>query len=222
MKDSVAGIDYRFNNSALLDEALTHRSMGAFNNERLEFLGDSLLGAIVSSLLYRRFPAANEGDLTRMRARLVRRSSLASLATKLELGRALRMDSGVLKSGGVHNASILADALEAVLGAVYLDGGFDACREVIRTHFEPLIEALPEPDALKDPKTRLQEWLQARARPLPVYELEDESGPAHDKTFSVSCELDDGERTDAEGSSRGGAEQTAAAAMLKLLEESGR
>ena len=219
MKDSVAGIDYRFENSALLDEALTHRSAGAVNNERLEFLGDSLRGAIVSTLLFRRFPDANEGDLTRMRARLVRRTSLASLAQGIDLGRAVTMDSGVLKSGGVHNASILADALEAVLGAIYLDGGFDACQEVIRALFQPLIEALPEPEALKDPKTRLQEWLQARARPLPVYELVDERGPAHDKTFSVSCTLEHGERTDAEGSSRGGAEQSAAKAMLKRLEE---
>ncbi|MGD8346368.1 MAG: ribonuclease III [Lysobacterales bacterium] len=218
MKDSVAGIRYRFRDGRLLEEALTHRSVGSVNNERLEFLGDSVLDAVVSAALYERFPKSNEGDLTRKRARLVRRSTLARLAGSLDLGRAVRMDSGVMKSGGFRNESILADAFEAVLGAIYLDGGYAACSEVILEHFMPLIDDLPAADDLKDPKTRLQEAMQAEDRPLPVYDLVSEQGPPHDKTFHVSCELEDGTRSEAEGSSRSAAEQAAAARVLESLE----
>jgi len=217
LKDSVAGIRYRFRDGRLLEEALTHRSVGSVNNERLEFLGDSVLDAVVSAALYERFPGANEGDLTRKRARLVRRSTLARLAGSLDLGRAVRMDSGVMKSGGFRNESILADAFEAVLGAIYLDGGYAACSEVILEHFMPLIDDLPAADDLKDPKTRLQEALQAEDRPLPVYALVSEQGPPHDKTFHVSCELEDGTRCEAGGSSRSAAEQAAAARVLESL-----
>jgi ribonuclease-3 len=221
LKNSVAGLDYRFSDSRLLEEALTHRSLGSGNNERLEFLGDSVLGMVISSRLFELHPGASEGDLTKMRARLVRGSTLAQLGLEMDLGRQVMMDSGVMKSGGFRNTSILADAFEALLGAIYLDGGYVACREVILDQFKSLIENLPSAESLKDPKTRLQEWLQARARPLPVYTLEFEEGAAHAKTFYVSCVLDDGLRSEANGSSRSGAEQSAASKMLERLQENG-
>ena len=221
MKDSVAGIDYRFSDRRLLEEALTHRSIGAGNYERLEFLGDSVLSMVISSRLFELHPEASEGDLTKMRARLVRGATLAELAGAIELGRAVMMDSAMMKSGGFRNTSILADTFEAMLGAIYLDGGLEDCREVILTQFEPLIEAMPAVEQLKDPKTKLQEWLQARGRPLPVYALEFEEGAAHAKTFYVSCVLDDGTRAEAEGSSRSAAEQSAAARLLDGFREQG-
>ena len=217
MKDSVAGIDYCFKDPRLLEEALTHRSIGAGNNERLEFLGDSVLGMVITARLFERHPETNEGDLTRMRARLVRGTTLARLGREINLGREIMMDPGVMKSGGFRNTSILADAVEALIGAIYLDGGFEATRNVILAMFDPLIEGLPAAEQLKDPKTRLQEWLQARGRPLPVYTLEFEEGAAHAKTFHISCVLEDGLRSEAEGSSRGGAEQAAATVMLETL-----
>ena len=217
MKDSVAGLDYRFSDPRLLEEALTHRSIGPGNNERLEFLGDSVLGMVVASRLFELNPKASEGDLTKMRARLVRGMTLATIGREMDLGREVMMDPGVMKSGGFRNTSILADAFEALLGAIYLDGGYEACRRVILDRFDPLIENLPDAEQLKDPKTRLQEWLQARARPLPVYSLEFEEGAAHARTFYVSCVLEDGTRSEAQGSSRGGAEQSAASSMLAQL-----
>lgn len=221
MKDSVAGIEYRFGDPRLLEEALTHRSIGSGNNERLEFLGDSILSMVISSRLFELHPGASEGDLTRMRARLVRGVTLARLAGDLNLGRQVMMDPGVMKSGGFRNSSILADTFEAILGAIFLDGGYRACRDVILRHFTPLIESLPSADELKDPKTRLQEWLQARGRPLPAYTLEFEEGAAHAKTFYVSCVLDDGMRSEADGTSRSSAEQTAASRILGQLQEAG-
>ena len=218
MKNSVAGLEYRFNDSRLLEEALTHRSIGPGNNERLEFLGDSVLGMVVASRLFELNPQASEGDLTKMRARLVRGSTLAKIGLEMDLGREVMMDPGVMKSGGFRNTSILADAFEALLGAIYLDGGYEACRAIILDRFDPLIEKLPDAEQLKDPKTRLQEWLQARGRQLPVYTLEFEEGAAHAKTFYVSCVLDDGARSEAQGSSRGGAEQAAASSMLVQLQ----
>ena len=219
MKDSVAGIDYRFRDPRLLEEALTHRSIGAGNNERLEFLGDSILGAVISRALFERHPRADEGHLTKMRARLVRGTTLAKIAREMDLGREIMMDPGVLKSGGFRNTSILADAFEALLGAVYLDGGYDEVRRVVTEKFAAMIEDLPPAEDLKDPKTRLQEWLQGRGRALPAYTLEFEEGAAHAKTFYVSCVLDDGMRSEADGSSRGGAEQSAAESMLARLQE---
>ena len=173
---------------------------------------------VVSSRLFERFPRASEGDLTKMRARLVRGTTLAKLGRELNLGNEIMMDSGVMKSAGFRNSSILADAVEALLGAIYLDGGIGACRHVIHEKFNPLIEALPSAEQLKDPKTRLQEWLQARGRALPAYRLEFEEGEDHAKTFYVACELEDGRRTEGQGSSRSGAEQAAAAAMLATLD----
>ncbi|MGD2127894.1 MAG: ribonuclease III [Lysobacterales bacterium] len=220
MRDSVPGIDYRFSDPQLLREALTHRSLGKANYERLEFLGDSVLNLVISSLLYDRHPESQEGDLSRMRARLVRGGSLSELAAGLGLGKQLKLGEGELKSGGFRRASILADTLEAVLGGIFLDGGYDAARQVIVSLFEPLIDRLPAAEDLKDAKTRLQEWLQARGRPLPEYVLEREEGADHAKMFFVTCRLpDSGVAIDGCGRSRRKAEQTAAAAALEALTE---
>ena len=219
MNDSVDGIDYRFNDPDLLSEALTHRSAGSFNNERLEFLGDSILGTIIAARLFERHPEASEGDMSRMRARLVRGSTLAEVAAGMDLGRRIQMGEGERKSGGFRRSSILADAFEALLGAIFLDGGYDACRAVILARFDPLIDALPDIDQLKDAKTRLQEWLQGRGRPLPEYRLLEESGADHRKSFRVACRLADADlATEETGGSRRKAEQAAAARMLARLE----
>lgn len=220
MKDSVAGIDYRFTDPGLLQDSLTHRSKGARNNERLEFLGDSVLNLVVSSRLFELRPDAQEGDLSRMRARLVRGLSLADIASGLGLGKQLNLGESELKSGGFRRASILADAFEALLGAIFLDGGYGACRAVILDLFDPLIDKLPSADDLKDPKTRLQEWLQGSSRPLPEYELFREEGADHAKKFHVSCTLpDDGTVVEAVGNSRRKAEQAAAKQVMQLLRE---
>jgi ribonuclease-3 len=194
--------------------------MGPRNNERLEFLGDSVLNLVISSRLYEHRPDAQEGDLSRMRARLVRESSLAVVASALGLGKQLNLGESELKSGGFRRSSILADALEALLGAIFLDGGYDASRKVVLDLFDPLIEDLPSADALKDPKTRLQEWLQGRARPLPEYKLLRDEGADHAKKFHVSCTLpDDQTVVEAEGNSRRKAEQATAKLLLQLLGE---
>ncbi|MCH8057204.1 MAG: ribonuclease III [Proteobacteria bacterium] len=176
MKNSVAGIDYRFADQQLLQEALTHRSRGASNYERLEFLGDSVLNLVVSSRLFELKPGASEGDLSRMRARLVRGESLTDIASDLALGKQLNLGEGEMKSGGFRRASILADAFEALLGAIFLDSDYAICRTVILDLFDPLIEKLPAIEELKDAKSRLQEWLQGRGRPLPEYTLFREEG----------------------------------------------
>ena len=220
MKNTVTGIDYRFTDPQLLQDALTHRSMGARNNERLEFLGDSVLGLIISARLFELRPDAPEGDLSRMRARLVRGVSLAEIASEIGLGKQLKLGEGELKSGGFGRASILTDAFEALLGAIFLDGGFKASRQVIIDLFDPLIENLPDIEDLKDSKTRLQEWLQARSRPLPEYKLQREEGADHAKKFYVTCNIpDDGTGVEASGNSVRKAEQAAAKRVLFLLEE---
>jgi ribonuclease-3 len=220
MKDTVAGIDYRFTDKALLQKALTHRSMGSRNNERLEFLGDSVLNLVVSSRLFERYPDAQEGDLSRMRARLVRGVSLGEIAAGIKLGKQISLGEGELKSGGFRRQSILADAFEALLGAIFLDSDYKVCRRVIITLFDPLIDNLPDVEDLKDPKTRLQEWLQGRARPLPEYTLQSEEGADHAKKFHVSCSIsDDGTLVEASGNSRRKAEQAAALLTLNLLME---
>lgn len=220
MKHSVAGIDYRFTDPQQLHEALTHKSAGANHNERLEFLGDSVLNLVISNRLFELRPDAREGDLSRMRARLVRGATLADLALGIGLGNHILLGEGELKSGGFRRASILADTLEALLGAIFLDGGFEACRRVIVELFDPLIKSLPSDDELKDAKTRLQEWLQARARPLPVYTLQREEGMDHAKTFYVRCHLpDDGSMTEASGKSVRKAEQAAAERVLTELQD---
>lgn len=220
MKNSVAGIDYRFADQQLLQEALTHRSRGASNYERLEFLGDSVLNLVVSSRLFELKPGASEGDLSRMRARLVRGESLTEIASDLALGKQLNLGEGEMKSGGFRRASILADAFEALLGAIFLDSDYASCRTVILDLFDPLIEKLPSIEELKDAKSRLQEWLQGRGRPLPEYTLLREEGADHVKKFHVQCRIaDDGSMMEASGSSRRRAEQAAAAKMLELLQE---
>ncbi len=222
MNNSVAGITYRFTDEQLLITALTHRSVGIHNNERLEFLGDSVLNLVISDCLYHTHPTAPEGDLSRMRASLVRGVSLAELASSMDLGKQLILGEGEMKSGGFRRASILADALEAVLGAIYLDGGYAACREEILRLFRPMIDSLPDIEDLKDAKTRLQEWLQARGRPLPEYQLVGEEGADHAKKFLVRCSIpDDERRVEAVGNSVRMAEQAAAGSILEQLQASG-
>jgi ribonuclease-3 len=201
--------------AALFTTALTHRSASGANNERLEFLGDAVLNVVVSERLYHRFPGADEGDLSRLRARVVSREPLAAIAQGLGLGDALNLGSGELKTGGFRRESILADALEAVCGAVFLDGGIDAVRRVFEPLFDPRIAALPSAEQLKDPKTRLQEYLQARGMELPNYVVDAIEGDAHDQRFTVSCILQ-GLRIHVrgQGSNRRRAEQEAAGKAL--------
>jgi ribonuclease-3 len=209
---------YVFNTSALLDNALTHRSAPGGSNERLEFLGDAILDLVISAELYERCPDATEGDLSRLRAHLVNDASLARIASGLQLGEYLRLGDGERKSGGHRRSSILADALEALFAAIYLDGGYTAARDVILACFGKQLTDLPDAVDLRDPKTRLQEWLQKRGRPLPEYALDDVSGKAHQQRFEVTCTLEDGkEPTRGEGTSRRRAEQAAARRMLALL-----
>lgn len=210
-----------FADPALLAQALTHRSAGSPHNERLEFLGDALVNQFIAEALYRHWPRADEGALTRARAELVRESALAGIARTLDLGAHLVLGPGEMKTGGHRRDSILADALEALIAAVYLDAGFDACRAVVLPWFAPLIAALPPANKVgKDAKTRLQEWLQARQHPLPVYALLHEGGEDHARIFRVSCTLSvPALRTEGEGSSRRAAEQQAAEAALKDIEQ---
>lgn len=213
-------IGHPFHDPALLKQALTHRSAGAPHNERLEFLGDSIVNMMAAEALYRRWPKADEGAMTRARAELVREGALAVIGRTLELGDRLILGPGEMKSGGHRRDSILADAVEAVVAAIYLDAGFEACRAVVLPWFSASIEALPasgRPE--KDPKTRLQEWLQARQKALPQYELVSESGDDHAKHFRVRCIVaDPAASTEGEGPSRRLAEQQAAAAVLEQLD----
>jgi len=221
LKDSVSGIDYRFNDPLLLQQALTHRSVGSHNNERLEFLGDGVLNMVIASRLYELRPEACEGDLSRMRARLVRGVTLSEIAADIGLGRQLSLGEGEMKSGTYRRTSIQADAFEAVIGAIFIDGGFKACRQVILYFFDTIIENLPDVEDLKDAKTRLQEWLQARGRPLPEYTLEREEGADHAKKFYVACRLPDADSmAEQSGSSRRKAEQAAAGRLLNKLQGS--
>jgi ribonuclease III len=211
-------LGYEPRDAALFAAALTHRSAPGPNNERLEFLGDAVLNLVVAELLYRSFPRAAEGDLSRLRARVVSREPLAEVAAHLRLGEVLQLGTGELKSGGFRRQSILADALEAVCGALFLDGGLPAAAQAITRLFGPRIAALPEPSTLKDAKTRLQEYLQARSLTLPHYEVELVEGEPHAQTFRVSCEVTAlGRRVLGGGSSRRRAEQEAAARMLHEL-----
>lgn len=208
-----------FRDGGLLAQALTHRSAGAPHNERLEFLGDALVGLIVAEALYLRWPKADEGVMTRARAELVRESSLAQIARDLDLGPRITLGPGEMKSGGHRRDSILSDALEALVGAIYLDGGFAACCTAVLPWFEPALAGLAAGRIGKDPKTRLQEWLQGRQRPLPVYDLLSEAGDEHAKVFHVRCTLvEPALSAPGEGSSRRAAEQAAAGAVLAQLE----
>ncbi|MFY2764525.1 ribonuclease III [Arenimonas sp. MALMAid1274] len=213
-------ITHPFQNPELLQQALRHRSAGAPHNERLEFLGDALVNLVVAEALHQRWPKADEGTLTRARASLVRESALAELARRLELGARIELGPGELKSGGHRRDSILADALEAVVAAIHLDAGFEACRRVVLPWFEAMIAELPEGKADKDPKTRLQEWLQGRQLPRPSYRLVDTRGDDHARIFQVSCETSEPALAEqAEASSLRVAEQLAAERLLARLEK---
>lgn len=213
-------LGYTFRDPALLDLALSHRSVSQHrNNERLEFLGDAQLSQVISRWLFEHFPEASEGQLTRMRAQLVRGQTLAELAREMSLGDFLTLGEGELKSGGFRRESILADAVEALIGAILLDGGEEACRECVLTWFAARLQQVSPRAALKDPKTRLQEWLQAHQFPLPQYELLSVRGQPPHQLFRVRCRTEaDAALFDAEGSSRRRAEQQAAVMALALLE----
>jgi ribonuclease-3 len=211
-------LELRFRNEQLLRQALTHRSAHAANNERLEFLGDSILGFLIAEHLYQRFPQADEGVLTRLRASLVNQSCLAGLARGFELGDYLVLGAGEAKSGGHRLDSILSDGLEAILGALYLDQGIDACRQWVDTLFQDKLAGLSLDSWRKDPKTRLQEWLQARGLALPEYRLLADEGPPHKKTFTVECRVVAcREAAVASGASCKNAEQQAAQKILDQL-----
>jgi ribonuclease-3 len=202
---------------ALLWQALTHRSFGARHNERLEFLGDSVLSLSIAAVLYERFPGLREGELTRIRAGLVRRETLAAMARDLDLGSLVNLGSGELKSGGYDRDTILADALEAVFGSIYLDGGFEAASGVIARLFAPLLSAVNPATVRKDPKTALQEYLQARALGLPEYRIRNLAGRDHAQHFVVECVIPGFDPVVGEGGSRRKAEQEAAARVLEKL-----
>jgi RNAse III (EC 3.1.26.3) len=213
-------LGHQFSDPDLFLRALTHRSAGAPHYERLEFLGDAVLNLAAAEMVCEAYPTAGEGDLSRVRAVLVRESTLAELALELQLGELLRLGGGELKSGGFRRRSILADVVEALIAAVHLDGGAEASRALCRRLLAERLAAIDDPSRLKDAKTRLQEWQQARGAPLPVYDLLDARGPEHRRIFRVRCRLDEATETEAEGNSRRDAEQNAAALHLQRIESS--
>ncbi|HSE13647.1 MAG TPA: ribonuclease III [Rudaea sp.] len=211
-------LNYRFSNPALRQRALSHRSTGADNNERLEFFGDALVNLLVAEMLYEHYPKADEGELTRLRSNLVSEPALAAIARELEIGDQLHLGSGELKSGGFRRDSILADAFEAMVAAVYLDGGWNACRDVVRGLFAARV-ASAGANTGKDAKTRLQELLQGRGLSLPVYVLVASAGADHAKIFDVECDVAGLQvKTIGRGASRRAAEQAAASAALALID----
>lgn len=215
-------LGHEFADPALLTMALTHRSAGSRNNERLEFLGDSIVNHIIADALYHRFPDAREGDMSRMRASLVKGDTLAELARELQLGEYLLLGPGERKSGGYRRSSILADTLEALAGAILLDAGFQRCRECVLGWFGTRLEQLASGVADKDAKTRLQEYLQGRGNPLPEYELLDVTGDDHEQVFSIACRLSKPQLlAEGSGRSRRKAEQAAALSALQRLEGHG-
>lgn len=211
-------LGYVFEDEALVEAALTHRSAGSRHNERLEFLGDAVLDLVISDELYKRVPQASEGDLSRLRASLVRRESLAGIALTLELGEFLNLGAGELRSGGFRRKSILADALEAIIGALYLDGGYAAAGDCVGRLFAERLARLPDPAQLRDSKTQLQELLQARGSERPVYEVAEVTGAPHEQRFEVTCSIAGlGVSTTGSGTSRRRAEQQAAALALERI-----
>jgi ribonuclease-3 len=213
----LAALGYRFNQPGLFAQALTHRSFGQSNNERLEFLGDGVLDCVIGEALYGRFPQLPEGSLSRLRANLVRQDTLVDIARGLNIGAHLRLGEGEHKSGGATRPSILADALESLFGAVLLDGGYDAARGVILQLMAAQLDAIDPKASGKDPKTQLQEWLQGRRQPLPDYAVVTVAGQAHAQEFHIACAVG-GHRSEGCGASRRAAEQEAALRMLSLLE----
>ncbi|MBA3660446.1 MAG: ribonuclease III [Gammaproteobacteria bacterium] len=213
-------LQYTFRNPELFRMALTHRSRGADNNERLEFLGDGMVNFVIAEVLFHQFPQASEGELSRWRASLVNRDTLALLAKQFDVGDYLFLGPGELRSGGNERGSILSCAMEALIGAIYLDGGFEITREKIMTWYDPLIQSLSSAASHKDPKTVLQEHLQGKRLPLPIYTIEELEGEAHQQVFIVSCQVEGiFEKTFGKGTSRRRGEQEAALAMLGILKK---
>jgi ribonuclease-3 len=211
-------LGYRFSQAGLLQRALTHRSFGADHNERLEFLGDAVLNLAVSDLLFEHLADSPEGELTRVRAHLVRQEMLHALAVAIQLPSSLRLSDGEARGGGAQRPSILADALEAIIGGVYVDGGYEAARQLVRRLFSPVIAETAMQAWAKDPKTQLQEWLQARRHNVPEYRIDSTRGRAHDQVFFVVCSVPAlGVEGRGEGRSRRAAEQEAAREALAQL-----
>ncbi len=214
-------LGYKFDEPRLLTQALTHRSSGAQNNERLEFLGDSILNFTITQALFQRFPTMKEGKMSQLRAKLVRGETLAQLAKGLNLGEYLRLGIGEMRSGGYQRASILADTLEAVIAAVYLDAGLDVCNSMILNWFAERLDNLASDDDNRDAKTQLQEFLQSLQKPLPCYTVFTTEGKAHEQTFFVRCEVEGVDfSAEGEGHSRRRAEQAAAELFLTKFKQS--
>ena len=214
-----ATLGYEFNECSLLETALTHRSAGNPNNERLEFLGDAVLGSIIATELYTQFPAGDEGQLTRLRSSLVKKETLANLARELDLGSHLKLGEGELKTGGWRRSSILENTLESIIGAVYLDSDFNRCQSFVLAIFKKLLTSISLDDIQKDPKTKLQEYLQSRRKSVPVYEVLSTTGKSHQQVFTISCSCDDlPTAIQAQGASRRKAEQAAAQQALEMLQ----
>lgn len=211
-------LGYKFIQPELLHQAVTHRSAKGLHNERLEYLGDSILGFVIAEALYQKFPKYAEGDLTRMRSSIVKGTTLAKLATQFGLGEYLILGPGEMKSGGHRRESILEDAVEAIIGAVYLDSDMDTCKQLVLNWFKNHLENV-QPNLGKDPKTRLQEYLQGRKIALPTYEVIDTQGKSHNQVFTVSCTTEVlSEKVVSKGTSRRKAEQAAAEQVLELIE----
>ena len=220
LKKLEKNIGYDFNDKGLLEQALTHRSTGSKNNERLEFLGDGILNFVIAAAIYKCKPRAPEGEMSRLRAHLVRKETLADVGRELNVGDFLRLGGGELKSGGYRRDSTIADCVEAILGAIYLDNGFSACEQVILSLFKTRLDDLPDLSDLKDPKTRLQEFLQSKGKPLPEYEIIEISGKEHEQVFKVKCTaIASADPTIGKASSRKAAEQDAALMMLNVLQK---
>ncbi len=213
-------LEYQFANADLLTEALTHRSSSSKNNERLEFLGDSILNFVIAAELFARYPRSSEGDLSRLRASLVNKEGLYTVSTNLKLGDYLILGSGELKSGGYRRNSILADAVEAIFGAVFLDSDFEQCRLLILRLYSDLLDNVPDANSLKDPKTRLQELLQSKKLSLPQYDVLRVAGQAHNQQFTVDCFVEELDlRAEGVSTSRRKAEQLAAEKIIKLVQQ---
>lgn len=220
LKQLMQFLGYEFKDQNLLARALTHRSVSSHNNERLEFLGDSLLNFIIAGRLFELFPKTREGELSRLRAKLVKGETIAEMGKELNLSDYLILSSGELKSGGHERNSILADSFEAIIAAIYLDSGFDVCRERVLTWYKERLEAPDLFKQLKDPKSRLQEHLQADQKALPEYEIINITGEAHEQVFEVRCDVKDLKLSaTAKDTTRRNAEQKAAAIILTQLEQ---
>ncbi len=219
-KKLLSALNYQFKDTSLLELALTHRSVGQHNNERLEYLGDALLGFVIADHIFNRFKNSPEGELTRMRANLVKKETLAKLAKKLDLGSHIYLGTGEKKSGGWRRDSILANTFEALIGSIYLDSDFHTCEKCLLEIYKELLEEISPDSHTKDPKTRLQELLQAKKLALPIYNTIKEEGEAHLKTFTVECKIESIENTIiATGRSKRIAEQSSAEQALEILEE---